>query len=199
MTSDWLPKQKKLNAQQRERLTAAILQKEDVNPPVPSILAKKCQELRAMVESGNEADAWNEYLHISQVAAGQAVDRIRANSSLKILQNSQQRESFKKDAMPLAEHEPAKMPDTTPSPKSRKYKLRMNHLDPVIDKAILLAGNMQVADVYLKLKELALAGESPFSGVIEGDRLSYTDDDNIEKSFSKAALRTRLGRRKKLF
>lgn len=74
MTVNWLPKSKKLNHKQRARLIDGILQKKDANPPVPFISGQKCLELRLMIETGNEEGAWNEYLHLAQVAEGQARD-----------------------------------------------------------------------------------------------------------------------------
>ena len=84
---------------------------------------------------------------------------------------------------------------TTPAPKITN-KLRRNNLDPAIDKAIKQAGNMELADVYLKLKELALSGESPFTGMFEGDALCYTNDNNDPAKLSKESLGKRLNNRR---
>lgn len=81
--------------------------------------------------------------------------------------------------------------------KNVKNKLRRNHLDPAIDKAIKQAGNNALADVYLQLKELALAGLLPFTGVIDGDALCYTDSEDKLKKLSKNALGKRLKSRAK--
>ena len=70
-----------------------------------------------------------------------------------------------------------------------------NNLDPAIDKAIKLAGSLECADVYLKLKELALNGESPFTGLIDGDALCYTNIHDVADKLTKNALTKRLGRR----
>lgn len=88
-------------------------------------------------------------------------------------------------------------PDTeaviTPRPPvATTNKLRRNNLDPAIDKAINQAGNMELADVYLKLKTLAIDEEKPFTGVLEGDALCYTNDDNITDKLTKNALGKRL-------
>lgn len=84
----------------------------------------------------------------------------------------------------------------TPAPVTQGNKLRRNHLDPAIDKAIKQAGNMELADVYLELKELALAGEKPFTGAIDGDALCYTDENNQPEKFTKNALGKRLKNRR---
>ena len=76
-------------------------------------------------------------------------------------------------------------------------KLRRNTLDPAIDKAIKQAGNNELADVYLRLKELALASEPPFTGVIDKDALCYTDDNNEIGKIKKGALGKRLKIRQK--
>lgn len=90
---------------------------------------------------------------------------------------------------------PAKVNGTTPAPVTQGNKLRRNNLDPAIDKAIKLAGNMKLADVYLQLKELALAGEKPFTGALEGDALCYTNDNNLPDKLTKNALGKKLKRR----
>ncbi len=88
--------------------------------------------------------------------------------------------------------------DSTPSVNVRANKLRRNTLDPAIDKAIQQAGNYDLADVYLKLKSIALDNEMPFTGEIQGDALCYTNDDNEPDKLTKEALRVRLKRRKNL-
>ena len=54
---------------------------------------------------------------------------------------------------------------------------------------------METADVYLKLKELALAEEKPFTGTLDADALCYTDDNNKEAKLNKEALGKRLKNR----
>ncbi len=73
-------------------------------------------------------------------------------------------------------------------------KLRQNTLDPAINKAIEKANSYELAPVYLKLKELAISGELPFTSMIEGDALYYTNDNNEQAKLSKAALGKRLKR-----
>lgn len=98
-------------------------------------------------------------------------------------------------------HEPAAkveaVPVTTPPPIAQGNKLRRNNLDPAIDKAIKQAKSLNLADVYLELKELALAGEKPFTGALDGDALCYTDDNNNTQpaKLAKEALGKRLNRR----
>ena len=90
----------------------------------------------------------------------------------------------------------AAVPAKTNAPIVAKNKLRRNNLDPAIDKAIEQAGNKELADVYLKLKELALAGEKPFTGEIDGDALRYTNDNNNPAKLTKEALGKRLKNRR---
>lgn len=85
--------------------------------------------------------------------------------------------------------------DITPASVKQANKLRTNTLDPVIDKAIEQAGCTTLAHVYLKLKEMALSSEIPFTGVIDGDALCYTNDNDEPDKLSKEALGKRLKRR----
>ena len=84
----------------------------------------------------------------------------------------------------------------TPAPVKQGNKLRRNNLDPAIDKAIKQAGNMALADVYLKLKALAIDEEKPFTGALDGDALCYTNDDNKPAKLTKDALGKRLKNRR---
>lgn len=100
-------------------------------------------------------------------------------------------------------------PDTTPAGKVEavpvvtpaqvtQNKLRTNILDPAIDKAIKQAkGSLKLAPVYLELRELALAGEKPFTGAFEGDAMCYTNGDNLPDKLTKNALGKKLERRAK--
>ncbi len=81
-------------------------------------------------------------------------------------------------------------PSVAPKPKS--HKLNRNTLDPAIDEAIKRAGNMELADVFLKLKEMALNSHSPFTGGVGSRTLNYTNDNNVNDNFSKDALGKRL-------
>lgn len=74
-------------------------------------------------------------------------------------------------------------------------KLRRNSLDPAIDKAVELAGNKRLADVYLQLRELAIEEEKPFTGIIDGDALCYTNDNGEAAKLTKDALGKRLKNR----
>jgi hypothetical protein len=77
-------------------------------------------------------------------------------------------------------------------------KLRRNYLDPVIERATRQAKSLELADVYDKLKQLALQEEHPFTGAFNGDALAYTSDRNDSVSYlTKDALRKRLARRQK--
>lgn len=90
----------------------------------------------------------------------------------------------------MHEAEPARA--ETPTLTIKINKFRRNSLDPAIDKAIKLAGNMKLADVYLQLKELAIEEEKPFTGVVDGDALCYTNDNGQPAKLTKNALGKRL-------
>lgn len=76
----------------------------------------------------------------------------------------------------------------------RVNKLRSNTLDPAIIKAIEQAGSLNLASVYLKLKELALDGEKPFTGMVDGGALCYTNDKDTPDKLTKNALGKKLKR-----
>lgn len=76
--------------------------------------------------------------------------------------------------------------------QTTKHKLRANSLDVPIAKAVKQAGSLIMASVYLKLRELALGGESPFLGTTDGNALCYTNDKNQSDKLTKNALGKRL-------
>ena len=78
-----------------------------------------------------------------------------------------------------------------------RHKLRTNILDAPIDKAISQAGCLQTADVYVKLKEIALNAEAPFSGLSEEGALYYTNEKDQRDKLTKNALDKRLAKRRK--
>jgi hypothetical protein len=73
---------------------------------------------------------------------------------------------------------------------------RENILDPAIEGAISAAGSLEMAKVFLVLREAALAGTPPFTGTVTGDGLWYTDAANQLKALSTDALYKRLKRRR---
>jgi hypothetical protein len=80
---------------------------------------------------------------------------------------------------------------------STRSKTRRNELDPAIDKAIELAGSDSTVDVLLKLKELAIEGEPPFSGIVSDEGLEYTEVKTNKKVFlNRNQLDSRLRRRR---
>ena len=99
---------------------------------------------------------------------------------------------FQNPGIPVPEKESVPVPKP---PLTRVHKLRRNILDPAIDKAVKKAESNNLAEVYLALKELALAEEPPFTGEINGNSLLYTNSNNELKSFNREALRQRLKRR----
>jgi hypothetical protein len=74
---------------------------------------------------------------------------------------------------------------------------RRDALDPVIDKAIALAGgSYDAAAVWLQLKNLALDGDAPpFTGGVDGSALVYTNANNQIARLTRDALSKRLKRR----
>ena len=112
--------------------------------------------------------------------------------------------SATKESSTQPQGEPVQAGSDKPAPKvdaatgqTTTHKIHRNHLDPVIDKAITEAGRDETADVYLKLKEMALAEEAPFTGELNGDALCYTDDNNKAAQLTKNALAKRLKNRRK--
>lgn len=96
-------------------------------------------------------------------------------------------------------YSPLTIPATPHHPQAQaqiKNKIRRNTLDSVIEKAVEQAGNLTPADVFVKLKELALNNEKPFTGRIDGNTLFYTNDDDKETQLTKNALSKRLSRRR---
>jgi hypothetical protein len=75
--------------------------------------------------------------------------------------------------------------------------IRRDLLTTPIEAAIKVAGNYEIADVHLQLKELALGGVLPFTGVIDGGNFFYTDAGNEIAVLKKTALAQRLKRLKK--
>jgi hypothetical protein len=72
--------------------------------------------------------------------------------------------------------------------------IRRDILTTPIDAAIKAAGNYEIADVHLQLKELALGGVLPFTGVINGGDFTYTNAQNEIAVLKKSALAQRLKR-----
>jgi hypothetical protein len=80
---------------------------------------------------------------------------------------------------PDCEHIAADIPEKNPPlvQKIKRHKLRKNTIDVPIKKAIQLAGSTDVSAVFLELRDLALAGERPFTGLVENGGLCYQKDD----------------------
>lgn len=75
-----------------------------------------------------------------------------------------------------------------------KHRMSQNLLDGLIKAAIDRAGSLSYQDVWIHLREIAKDGTPPFTGLVEGDRLGYIDDNNKYKELSKDALRKRMGK-----
>lgn len=74
-------------------------------------------------------------------------------------------------------------------------KARRNVLDPLIERAIETAESDDPNVVFPVLRKMALAEEGPFTGNVDGGKLDYTGDNNVQKSLTKEALAARLKRR----
>lgn len=74
----------------------------------------------------------------------------------------------------------------------RINKLRVNSLDASIMKAIDRAKSLDMGTVFIQLKEIALSGEAPFNGIVEGSALQYTNDNDVLKLLTKDSLGKRL-------
>lgn len=89
--------------------------------------------------------------------------------------------------------------DTRPISRTviHSTKEKRNVLDAAIDKAIEQAGGTYLTpDVYLTLKELALSGEPPLTGIVgKNGSLEYWSSKNERESLTKNALDGRLDRR----
>lgn len=120
-------------------------------------------------------------------------DRYAANLLQDVIRNAQL--ILEKHPSILISHRGMCQPKQTSPAVSTKRKARRNFLDPVIDQAIEQAGSKELQEVYLKLKELALSSEPPFTGEIDGNGLCYTDDNDQRAILNKESLRKRLLRR----
>lgn len=78
MSSDLLPEHEPLTPKERNRLVEVIMQSRVANPPVPRLSIMQRDELRALVESGREGEAWVECQYLEQVAFGKAMANSRA-------------------------------------------------------------------------------------------------------------------------
>lgn len=98
----------------------------------------------------------------------------------------------------LAEKQPAEtVAPTSLGATVIRNKLRLNTIDVPIDKAIAEAGCLTTANVWLKLKEIALNSEAPFTGLVEHTALCYTNDNDEVAKLTKNALDKRLALRRK--
>ncbi|MBX9849176.1 MAG: hypothetical protein K2X64_07775, partial [Rhodocyclaceae bacterium] len=88
------------------------------------------------------------------------------------------------------------LPQTAEVLPTIRHKLRRNFLDAAIEEAILKAGSLDTAAVFLHLREMALNSKIPFTGLIEGAALLYTREDQKIGRLNKPNLGKRLKRRK---
>ena len=123
------------------------------------------------------------------------LDELQALLDMELVTSQQSIPTTKAEAAPV--NQDGAFTDKFPSSKTiQKIPYRRNALDPAIDKAIELAGNMNLADVYLKLRDLSLNEEKPFTGVNVGGALCYTDDSDQPAKLTKEALGKRLNKRR---
>jgi hypothetical protein len=73
-----------------------------------------------------------------------------------------------------------------------KHRMSRNLLDGPIRSAIDRASSSSYQDVWIHLREIAKDGTLPFTGLVEGNKLGFIDDNNKYKTLSKDALRKRL-------
>jgi len=73
-----------------------------------------------------------------------------------------------------------------------KHRMSQNLLDGPIKAAIDRACSLFYQDVWIHLREIAKDGTPPFTGVVEGNKLGFVDDNNKYKELSKDALRKRM-------
>ncbi|MBV6324908.1 hypothetical protein [Duganella violaceipulchra] len=78
-----------------------------------------------------------------------------------------------------------------------KHLIKRNSMDGPIEAAIKRAGTMSSGAVWIHLRDLALDGTPPFTGLVEDERLHFTDDKNRPTSLSKNALKMRLVKHRK--
>lgn len=181
-----------------------------IKPPPPWLHKSNAEE----VESGRRMALWaysakdfakrllqsigNGTLTTRNAATGGSIDcsAFSTNSFVSLVEareclHAQHRISFPKPTLPpLAQQQEQ---EQTEKAVTIRTKLRNNVLDTPIEKAIQQAKSLETSAVFLKLKELALAGEQPFTGLVDGPALLYTDDNtNKVKGLTKAGLEKRL-------
>lgn len=72
------------------------------------------------------------------------------------------------------------------------YFIKRNSLDGPIEEAIKRAGSTSSGMVWIHLRDIALEGAPPFTGMVEDELLHYTNDKNQPATLSKDALKKRL-------
>lgn len=166
----------------------------------------------AELECALEEDGW---FYVNERGRIKALDPTGRERALKMLasyfKHDQESKSYPYDTQPPADflntdsdpglcgfrwggNCPPKFIENKSNIKTKKttHKLNRNILDRVIDEAIDQAGNMELADVFLNLKELALNGTAPFTSGIDGNSLIYTNNNNKLAKLTKNALGKRL-------
>lgn len=91
--------------------------------------------------------------------------------------------------------------DEIASPLTRRVvrltKERRNELDSAIEQAIQRTPSGHHADVFTELREMALTGIAPFTGIVDSKGICYTTSTNKIASLSPTALADRIRRRMK--
>lgn len=73
-----------------------------------------------------------------------------------------------------------------------KHLIKRNSLDGPLEQAMQRAGSTSTGNVWVHLRELALEGTLPFTGLVQDDALHYTNDKKQHAMLSKEALKKRL-------
>lgn len=75
---------------------------------------------------------------------------------------------------------------------ARKHLMKRNSLDGVIELAIKRANSTSIGEVWVHLREIALDGTPPFTGLVDAEGYTYTDDDDKTDVMTKTKLKMRL-------
>jgi hypothetical protein len=94
--------------------------------------------------------------------------------------------------------EPQKISPMKSRPREAKQGMGGDILTPLIEKVIRDVGSEEFSAVFPRLRELALNGESPFTGFLgdEDGALCYRNPENKLNKLTAAALKKRLQRRR---
>ena len=69
-----------ISQEQREKLNDGINQNPTANPPVPRLTLEQRNHIRALLTTGQEKEAWNEYCFLANSAMYNAMERIKSKA-----------------------------------------------------------------------------------------------------------------------